>query len=147
MSDAEHDALMREYRAIAERISDATADRPLVAVYLALGAILGNIEMKAASPNRRQMFRLMSQGMDEFIGLNSPDAAKHLAEAKIEEAVSITIGACDFCPAVHVNLRDQDGDIFATASVPVVIGEDFIARFRAAMAELATRHSAPVRRQ
>lgn len=65
----------------------------------------------------------------------------------ILEAASIDCAACDFCPAVHINLIDGAGDVFATASVPIHIAEDFIARFRACMREIATRHAAPARRQ
>ncbi len=63
------------------------------------------------------------------------------------EAASIRAVACDFCPAVHVDFLDRNGECFATASVPAEHFEPFIAQFRAAMAELNERHSAPARRQ
>ena len=65
----------------------------------------------------------------------------------VQEAASINCGACDFCAAVHVNLIDESGEIFATASVPAAIGEEFIARFRTAMSEVAKRSPAPGRIQ
>lgn len=65
----------------------------------------------------------------------------------IREAKGISCHACDFCPAVHVNLLDHTGEIFATASVAAGDGEAFIAMFRAAMAQVATRCAAPARRQ
>lgn len=68
-------------------------------------------------------------------------------ESDIQEADTISVGSCDFCPAVHVNLRDRNGDIFATASVPIFNCEAFIANFRECMRELGERHSAPARRQ
>ncbi len=63
------------------------------------------------------------------------------------EAKAINAHACAFCPAVHVNFLDALGQVFATASVPIENAEPFIAQFRAAMAELAARHSAPATRQ
>lgn len=68
-------------------------------------------------------------------------------KAHVREAKSINCGECDFCPAVHVNLIDAEGDIFATASVPCEIGEQFIAHFRSCMTGLARRSSAPTRKQ
>lgn len=46
------------------------------------------------------------------------------------EAASISCSTCDFCPAVHVNFHRQNGDIFATASVPVEVIEEFIEQIR-----------------
>jgi hypothetical protein len=66
---------------------------------------------------------------------------------EIEQAVSINAQACEFCPAVHVNLIDAEGDVFASGSVPIDTVEPFIDQIRAAVAELAKRHSAPVMRQ
>lgn len=63
------------------------------------------------------------------------------------QAVSIRAVACDFCPAVHVDLLDGNGECFATASVPREHFEPFIAQFRAAIADLDKRHSAPARKQ
>lgn len=65
----------------------------------------------------------------------------------VREAAKISCGACDFCPAIHVDLKDAAGETFATASVPLHNAEAFIGLFRAAMTELATRHSAPARKQ
>jgi hypothetical protein len=65
----------------------------------------------------------------------------------IREAASISMGACDFCPSVHVNLLDSAGQVFASASVLTGDGEAFIAMFRAAMAQVATRCAAPAMRQ
>lgn len=58
------------------------------------------------------------------------------------EAASIRAVACDFCPAVHVDLLDRGGECFATASVPREHFEPFIAQFREAVAALENRHSA-----
>ena len=63
------------------------------------------------------------------------------------EASRISAGACDFCPAVHVNFHDDAGEVFATASVPIENCEPFIAQFRKAMGELSLRQSAPKERQ
>lgn len=63
------------------------------------------------------------------------------------EAASISCGSCDFCAAVHVNLLNENGDVFATASVPAYVADEFIARFRMCMTEIANRVSAPLRRQ
>lgn len=68
-------------------------------------------------------------------------------KCKILEAASITVGACESCPAVHVNLIDIDGNVFATANVPAETCAEFIVRFRACATEIAQRHSAPSRQQ
>lgn len=63
------------------------------------------------------------------------------------EARSIRAVACDFCPAVHVDLLDAAGECFATGSVPREHFEPFLAQFREAMAELEKRHNAPASKQ
>lgn len=63
------------------------------------------------------------------------------------EAASIRAVACDFCPAVHVDLLDENGECFATASVPREHFDPFIAQFREAVVSLEKRHSAPPRKQ
>lgn len=70
-----------------------------------------------------------------------------LPDGMVAESSDISCGACDFCPAVHVNLHGVDGEVFATASVPLENCEPFIAKFRSAMAKLSERHSAPARQQ
>jgi hypothetical protein len=69
-------------------------------------------------------------------------------KSDILEAKSINAGACDFCDAVHINLLDAGGDVFATASLPASSGEHFIGRIRECMAEIARRGCpSPARRQ
>lgn len=66
----------------------------------------------------------------------------------ILEAAQINCHACDFCAAVHVDLKDASGETFATGSVPRHNWEPFIARFRECMAEIdARQHAAPARPQ
>jgi hypothetical protein len=66
----------------------------------------------------------------------------------IEEAAKINCHACEFCNAVHVDLIDADGLVYATASVPLEIEQDFIARFCECVREVQARpHPAPARRQ
>jgi hypothetical protein len=66
----------------------------------------------------------------------------------ILEAARISCHACDFCNAVHVDFIDIDGDVFATASVPIEIEMEFMARFAACVTEIKGRsHAAPARRQ
>jgi hypothetical protein len=66
----------------------------------------------------------------------------------IMEAARINCHACDFCSAVHIDLIDSDGDIFATAHVPLAIEQDFIARFCECVREVQSRpHAAPARRR
>lgn len=66
---------------------------------------------------------------------------------KILEATTVTVGMCDFCPAVHVNLRDEGGTVFATASIPIAGMEQFIAMLRDATKDRALRADAPVKTQ
>lgn len=63
------------------------------------------------------------------------------------EAASVNLGPCDFCPAIHINLLDAEGTVFATASLPVELAEEFITRMRSCAQELTLRHAAPQRRQ
>lgn len=56
----------------------------------------------------------------------------------VKEAASISCGTCDFCPAVHVNLINENGEVFATASVPIENCEPFITNFRRCMSELTS---------
>jgi hypothetical protein len=64
-----------------------------------------------------------------------------------KEAQGITAGPCDCCPAVHVNLHDASGKVFATASVPLENCDGFVTQFRLAQAELANRFPAPAMKQ
>src|SRR5947209_5074106 len=114
----DHAAIIAASTRIAEALSDICGGQPTAAVFLAFGTVLGNIEMHTERPNRPEMLRLIGEGMDQFIRANATDAAHRLANAKIEEAASVNVGACNFCPSVHINLFDRDGDCFATASVP-----------------------------
>jgi hypothetical protein len=67
---------------------------------------------------------------------------------EILEAAKIDFGACDFCNAVHVNFFDVNGDVFATASLPIELEEAFIAKFKGCVREIRGRaHAAPARRQ
>lgn len=66
---------------------------------------------------------------------------------KLRLAASINVGVCDSCPAVHVNLIDAGGEVFATASVPIQVGDQFIARFKACMDEVQERAPAGSRTQ
>jgi hypothetical protein len=71
-----------------------------------------------------------------------------MSDEKIIEATSISLGVCDFCRTVHVNLLDATGEILASAGVPVEIAEAFIEGFRAQVAIIQARpHPAPARRQ
>lgn len=72
---------------------------------------------------------------------------KMMRKANCLEASSVRAVACDFCPAVHVDLLNREGECFATASIPREHFEPFIEQFRAAVAELQKRHSAPAKRQ
>lgn len=62
-------------------------------------------------------------------------------------ADSISCHLCDFCPGVHINFHDPEGDVFATAVVPVETGKVFMRQFRACMRESGTRVAAPRGRQ
>jgi hypothetical protein len=64
-----------------------------------------------------------------------------------KQAENINAQACDFCPAVHINLMDGNGEVFASGSIPVQECEAFIAMIRCAVLELGKRHSAPTGRQ
>lgn len=79
--------------------------------------------------------------------MNKPRRRTVTTTRPIEQAVTINATACEFCPAVHVNLMDVAGDLFASANVPIENIEPFIKQVRDAAAELATRHSAPAGRQ
>lgn len=57
----------------------------------------------------------------------------------ILEAASINAGACEFCGDVHVNMFDADGEIFATASVPLDCLWPLIEQMRAAAAVVTAR--------
>lgn len=48
----------------------------------------------------------------------------------LREASQISVGSCDFCSAVHVNFLDEDGEIFATASIPIDRVNEFCRRVR-----------------
>jgi threonine dehydrogenase-like Zn-dependent dehydrogenase len=69
------------------------------------------------------------------------------AKDQARQAANIDCGTCDFCAAVHVNLMDENHSIFATASVPAAVGEEFISRFRECLSELGSRCSAPAVKQ
>lgn len=147
MSIPSDDAILGAYPAIAGEVDAIIAGKPTAAVLLAFGALLGNMEMKALiQPSRAELLRLLIAGMDNFLKANQRPLAERL-RPEIREAASVSCGACDFCPAVHVNLIDHAGDKFATASVPAHVGEEFIRRFRAALVELGRRSAAPVPRQ
>jgi hypothetical protein len=63
---------------------------------------------------------------------------------EIQEAAKIDFGARDFCNAVHVNFFDVNGDVFATASLPIELEEAFIIQFKACVREIKARaHLAP----
>jgi hypothetical protein len=65
----------------------------------------------------------------------------------IREA-AINCHACDFCAAVHIDLFDENGVKFATASLPAQNWQPFIERFRNCMMEIRKRpHPAPARCQ
>ncbi|MDQ2084778.1 hypothetical protein RA307_31755 [Xanthobacteraceae bacterium Astr-EGSB] len=65
----------------------------------------------------------------------------------ILHADSITVGACDVCPAVHVNLLDDRGEVFATGALPVELIDLFVRRLQDAKRTLVMRHAAPAGRQ
>jgi hypothetical protein len=58
-------------------------------------------------------------------------------------ANTINLGICDLCSAIHINLYDGAGEVFATALLPDRQIDEFIGRLQACRRELATRHSAP----
>jgi hypothetical protein len=67
---------------------------------------------------------------------------------KILEAAKVDFGACDFCNAVHLNFIDVNGNVFATASLPIELEETFIGRFKGCVREIKGRaHAAPAMRQ
>jgi hypothetical protein len=65
----------------------------------------------------------------------------------ILQAKRVNLGTCDFCSGVHINLYDGAGEVFASALLPDHHIDEFIARLQACRSEIATRHSAPARRQ
>jgi hypothetical protein len=75
------------------------------------------------------------------------EAAARVRAEQPQQAVSIAIGVCEVCPAVHVNLIDGTGAVYATASVPVEVGSTFIKRFRDGLIEAAARRPVPETRQ
>lgn len=48
----------------------------------------------------------------------------------IPQAASILARACMFCPAVRIDFMDDDGEVFATAVVPIVNVEPLIGQMR-----------------
>ena len=146
---SEHEATVAETVKIALKMSSVVAGRRTVAVYLAIVYLLADLEMRSAKPNRRATLRILGEAMDAHVANNCEVelARKLIAESKIEEAVTVAVGVCDFCPAVHVNFRDGNGDCFATASVPVANCAGFIRKFQEALAEIHRRHSTPTRKQ
>lgn len=66
---------------------------------------------------------------------------------KVRQASSVSLGACDFCAGVHVNLLDEFGEVFATAVVPHEVWPEFVRRGDALVAANVTRLAAPPRRQ
>lgn len=44
----------------------------------------------------------------------------------LPKAASIYVNVCKGCGSVHINLRDKDGDAFATAILPVNIWLDMV---------------------
>lgn len=66
---------------------------------------------------------------------------------EVEGAAKVTCGSCDFCPSVHINLIDGDGELFATAALPVASLDAFIKQLRDCAGEIMTRSRAPARRQ
>lgn len=63
------------------------------------------------------------------------------------EAKSIRCYSCAHCPAVHIDLLDENGFCFATAVVPTSVGHAFVAQFHEAMETIAMTHPAPEGRQ
>jgi hypothetical protein len=72
------------------------------------------------------------------------DARKNIG---ILLANTINVGVCDLSSAIHINLYDGAGEVFATAVLPDRQIDEFVGRLQACRRELATRHSAPARRQ
>ena len=145
----DHDAIIAEADEIARQVGAILRGKRSVALFLALGEILGAQEIASAKPNRQATLRLIAEGMNHYIASNLDAAAarKLIGESKIEQAANISAGACDLCPAIHINFLDADGDCFATASVPIANAEPFIKQVRDAMGIIGKRHSAPSRRQ
>lgn len=152
MSDAsdDHQAILAEADVIYREVARVMHGKHTTALYLALGEVLGAVELASRAPNRAATFRVLGAGMDEYIVANAADPAaarKLIGESKVEQAAAIDTGACDFCPAIHVNLYDAQGECFATGSVPIANAEAFIKRFGEAMGLIAKRHRAPGMRQ
>ncbi len=73
--------------------------------------------------------------------------AQFVLGREILQAASITLGRCDFCPGVHINLLDAAGTVFATAVIGVDIKQRLLEDLNKEFAELARIASAPARRQ
>lgn len=71
----------------------------------------------------------------------------HRHEREVEEAVQISCSPCAFCPAIHINLIDAAGEIFATASLPAASLEAFIEDLRGAARHVAERSPTTAVRQ
>ena len=75
------------------------------------------------------------------------DAAARVRATEPQQAASIACGVCELCPTVHVNLIDDTGAVFATASVPVAIGPSFIRQFQDELIKVAGRPAVSGRQQ
>lgn len=71
---AEHsDEAIREVTcSLTHTLQELFSGQPTASVYLAIGYVLGNMEMQAKKPGRDGTFRILGKAMDEFIEFNRP---------------------------------------------------------------------------
>ena len=71
--------------------------------------------------------------------MSSENDAEIDMPAEIRSAAQVSVGLCDGCDAVHINLIDEAGEVFATAALPISSGDAFIADIRRSMARSRNR--------
>ena len=94
-----------------------------------------------------------ARGDGRALGLEFPrrefakDRLMSAAGDDILRAASITVGVCDTCDGIHINLHDDARDVFATGVLPVELAGLFIGRLSQCIAEIALRVPPGAQRQ
>jgi hypothetical protein len=79
--------------------------------------------------------------------MSSENDAEIELPAEIRSAAQVSAGLCDTCDAVHINLIDDAGEVFATAALPASVVDAFIADIRRKMERSRSRTPATAVRQ
>lgn len=70
VSQFTHEQISEAAEALTHQVGDICAGKPTAAVYIAIGSVLGNMEMRAQRPDREGLFKILSGAMDIFINNN-----------------------------------------------------------------------------